>query len=97
MANPALKITTPLNGYTKTINGLKIEEYQFDSLISLAIPLKGERKCKLNFKKTFGGSIPNIEKSIVNKSGTLGFRIGLDLLLVCITSNTSLPKKPWFR
>ena len=93
MAKPVLKITTPLNGYTKTINGLKIEEYQFESLISLAIPLNGERKCKLNFKKTLGESIPNIEKSIVNKSGTLGFRIGVDLLLVCITSNASLPKK----
>ena len=84
VANPALKITTPLNGYTKTINGLKIEEYQFDSLISLAIPLKGERKCKFNFKKTFGGSMPNIEKSIVNKRNIFGFRIGLDLSLIHI-------------
>ena len=93
MANPVLKITTPLNGYTKTINGLKIEEYQFDSLISLAIPLNGERKCKLNFKETFGGSMPNIEKSIVNKSGIFGLRIGLDLLLVCIASNSSFSSK----
>ena len=93
MVKAALKIITPLNGYTKTINGFKIEEYQFDSLISLAIPLKGERKCKLNFKETFGGSMPNIEKSIVNKSGVFGFRIGLDLLLVCIASNSFFPRK----
>ena len=93
MPKPLLKITTPLNGYSKAINGLKIEEYKFDSLISLAIPLNGERKCKLNFKKTLGESIPNIEKSIVNKSGIFGFRIGLDLLLVCIASNSSFSSK----
>ena len=66
MPKPLLKTITPLNGYSKAINGLKIEEYKFDSLISLAIPLNGERKCKLNFKKTLGESIPNIEKSSVN-------------------------------
>ena len=33
--------------------------------------------------------MPNIEKSIINKSGILGFRIGLDLLLVCNPSHSS--------
>ena len=75
-----LKIETPLNGYSKTINKLKIEEYQFDNLISIAIPLNSERKCKLNFKKSLGELMPHIERSIMNKSGVLGFRIGLGIL-----------------
>jgi len=29
VAKQVLKIETPLNGYSKTINKLKIEEYQF--------------------------------------------------------------------
>ena len=68
MAKKVLKIEKPLNGYSKIINKLKIEEYQFDNLISLAIPLNSERKCRLNFKKSLS-SMPNIEKSIINKSG----------------------------
>ena len=93
MAKPVLKIEKPLNGYSKVINKLKIEEYQFDSLISLAIPLNSERKCGLNFKKSLGEPMPKIEKSIINKSGVLGFRIGLDLLLVCDASHLSLTRK----
>ena len=88
-----LKIETALNGYSKIINKLKIDEYQFDNLISLAIPLNSERKCKLNFKKSLGESMPNIEKSIINKSGVLGFRMGLDLLLVCNATNFSFSRK----
>ena len=67
MAKPVLKIKKPLNGYSKVINKLKIDEYQFDSLISLAIPLNSEKKCVLNFKKSLGEPMPNIEKSIINK------------------------------
>ena len=93
MAKPILKIEKPLNGYSKIINKLKIDEYHFDSLISLAIPLNSERKCRLNFKKSLGESMPNIEKSIINKSGVLGFRIGLDLLFVCNASPSSLTRK----
>jgi len=93
VAKPVLKIEKPLNGYSKVINKLKIDEYQFDSLISLAIPLNSEGKCRLNFKKSLGEPIPNIEKSIINKSGVLGFRIGLDLLLVCNPSHSSFVKK----
>ncbi len=93
MAKQVLKIETPLNGYSKTINKLQIEEYPFDNLISLAIPLNSERKCKLNFKKSLGKSMPHIEKSIMNKSGVLGFRIGLDLLLVCNSTNSSFSRK----
>ncbi len=93
MPKPVLKIETPLNGYSKVINKLKIDEYQFDSLISLAIPLDSERKCRINFKKSLGEPVPNIEKSIVNKSGVLGFRISLDLLLVCNPSHSSFLKK----
>ena len=93
VAKLVLKIKKPLDGYSKVINKLKIAEYQFDSLISLAIPLKSERKCKLNFKKSLGEPMPNIEKSIINKSGILGFRIGLDLLLVCNASHSSFAKK----
>ena len=52
MAKLVLKIEKPLNGYSKVINKLKIDEYQFDSLISLAIPLNGEKKCRLNFKRS---------------------------------------------
>ena len=92
MAKPVLKIAKPLNGYSKVINKLKIDEYQFDSLISLAIPLNGARKCELNFKKSLGEPMPNIEKSIINKSGVLGFRIGLDLLLVCNATHSSFAK-----
>ena len=88
-----LKIESPLNGYSKTINKLTIEEYQFDNLISLAIPLNSERKCKLNFKKSFGDSMPYIEKSVTNKSGVLGFRIGVDVLLVCNSTNSSFSRK----
>ena len=88
-----LKIKTPLNGYSKTINKLKIEEYQFNNLISLAIPLNSERKCKLHFKKSLGVSMPQIEKSIINRSGILGFRIGLDLLFVCNATNSSFSRK----
>jgi len=93
VAKPVLKIEKPLNGYSKVINKLKIAEYQFDDLISLAIPLNSERKCKLNFKKSLGEPMQNIEKSIINKSGVLGFRIGLDLLLVCNASHSSLTRK----
>ena len=84
MAKRVLKMEKPLNGYSKTINKLKIEEYQFHSLISLAIPLNSERKCSLNFKKSWE-PMPHIEKSIIN-SGVLGFRIGLDSLFVCNTT-----------
>ena len=93
MAKQVLKLEFPLNGYSKTINKLKIEEYQFDNLISLAIPLNSERKCKLNFKKSLGESMPHIEKSIVNKSGVLGFRIGIDSLLVCNSTNSSFSRR----
>ena len=93
MAKLDLKIKKPLDGYSKVINKIKIAEYQFDNLISLAIPLKTERKCKLNFKKSLGEPMPNIEKSIINKSGILGFRIGLDLLLVCNPQHSSFVKK----
>ena len=93
MAKQVLKIESPLNGYSKTINKLTIEEYQFDNLISLAIPFNSERKCKLNFKKSLGESMPHIEKSVVNKSGVLGFRIGLDLLLVCNSTNSSFSRR----
>ena len=37
--------------------------------------------------------MPDIEKSIINKSGILGFRIGLDLLLVCNVSHSSFLRK----
>ena len=93
MAKLELKIKKPLDGYSKVISKINIAEYQFDNLISLAIPLKSERKCKLNFKKFLGEPMPNIEKSIINKSGILGFRIGLDLLLVCNPSHSSFVKK----
>ena len=93
MARQALKIENPLSGYSKIINKLTIEEYQFDNLISLAIPLNSERKCRLNFKKSLGASMPNIEKSIINKSGVLGFRIGLDSLFVCSSTNFSFSRK----
>ena len=93
MARQALKLEKPQNGYSKIINKLKIKEYQFDNLISLAIPLNSERRCRLNFKKSLGESMPNIEKSIINKSGILGFRIGLDLLFVCNATNSSFSKK----
>ena len=93
MAKPVLKIEKPLNGYSKVINKIKIAEYQFDSLISLAIPLNSERKCNINFKKSLGEPMPNIENSMINKSGVLGFRIGLDLLLVCNPSHSSFEKK----
>ena len=93
MDKQVLKIETPLNGYSKTINKLKIEEYQFDNLISIAIPLNSERKCKLNFKKSLGRSMPHIEKSIINKNGILGFRIGLDLLFVCNSTDSSFSRK----
>ena len=93
MAKRVLKIEKPLNGYSKTINKLKIEEYQFHSLISLAIPLNSERKCKLNFMKSLGGTMPHIEKSIINKSGVLGFRIGLDLLFLCNSTNSYFSRK----
>ena len=93
MAKLELKIKKPLDGYSKVISKIKIAEYQFDNLISLAIPLKTERKCKLNFKKSLGEPMPNIEKSIINKNGILGFRIGLDLLLVCNPSHSSFVKK----
>ena len=65
MAKLVLKVEKPLNGYSKVINKLKIDEYQFDSLISLAIPLNGERKCGLNFKESLGEPMPNIEKLIL--------------------------------
>ena len=93
MAKRVLKLESPPNGYSKTINKLKIEEYQFDNLISLAIPLDNERKCKLNFKKSLGEAMPPIEKSIINKSGILGFRIGLDLLLVCNSTDSSFSRR----
>ena len=93
MAKQMLKIETPLNGYSKTINKLKIEEYQFDNLISIAIPLNSERKCKLNFKKSLGESMPHIEKSIIDKNGILAFRIGLDLLFVCNATDSSFSRK----
>ena len=93
MAKPSLVKETPLNGYSKAIKKLKIEEYQFDNLISLAIPSNSERKCKLNFKKSLGEQMPDIEKSIINKSGILGFRIGLDLLLICNASHSSFVRK----
>ena len=93
MAKLELKIVKPLNGYSKVINKIKIVEYQFDDLISLAIPLKSERKCKLNFKKSLGEPMPNIENSIINKYGVLGFRIGLDLLFICNPSHSSFAKK----
>ena len=93
MAKLVLKIEKPLNGYSKVINKIKIAEYQFDDLISLAIPLKSEKKCKLNFKKSLGEPMPNIENSIINKNGVLGFRIGIDLLLVCNPSHSSFVKK----
>ena len=93
MAKLELKIKKPLDGYSKVISKIKIAEYQFDNLISLAIPLKSERKCKLNFKKFLGEPMPNIEKSIINKSGILGFRIGLDLLFICNPSYSSFAKK----
>ena len=93
MAKLELKIEKPLNGYSKVINKIKIAEYQFDSLISLAIPLNSQRKCNLNFKKSLGNPMPNIENSIINKSGILGFRIGLDLLFICNPSYSSFEKK----
>ena len=93
MAKLVLKIEKPLNGYSNVINKIKIAEYQFDSLISLAIPLNSQRKCKLNFKKSLGKPMPNIENSIINKSGILGFRIGLDLLFICNPSYSSFAKK----
>ena len=93
MARQALKIEKPLYGYSKIINKLKIEEYRFDNLISLAIPLNSQRKCKLNFKKSLGKPMPNIENSIINKSGILGFRIGLDSLFICNPSHSSFAKK----
>ena len=93
MAKQVLKIETSVNGYSKTINKIKIEEYQFDNLISLAIPLNSERRCRMNFKKSLGELMPNIEKSIINKSGVLGFRIGLDLLFVCNATNSSFSRK----
>ena len=37
--------------------------------------------------------MPYIEKSVANKSGVLGFRIGLDLLLVCNSTNSSFSRK----
>ena len=37
--------------------------------------------------------MPHIEKSIINKSGVLGFRIGIDLLLVCNSANSSFSRK----
>ena len=93
MAKKVLKIETPLDGYSKMINKLKIEKYQIDNLISLAIPSNSEKKCRLNFKKSLGASMPNIEKSIMNKSGILGFRIGLDSLFVCNSTNFSFSRK----
>ena len=93
MAKQVLKIETPLHGYSKVINEIKIEEYRFDSLLSLAIPLNSERKCKLNFKKSLKETMPHIEKSVTNKRGALGFRIGLDLLLVCNANDTSFSSK----
>ena len=93
MAKKVLNIETPLNGYSKTINKLKIDEYQIGNLISLAIPLNSERKCKLHFKKSLGESMPQIEKSIINKSGVLGFRIGLDLLFLCNSTNSYFSRK----
>ena len=93
MAKLVLKIEKPLNGYSKVINKIKIAEYQFDSLISLAIPLNSQRKCNLYFKKSLGNPMPNIENSIINKSGILGFRIGLDLLFICNPSYSLFAKK----
>ena len=93
MAKQVLKIEKLVNGYSKTINKLKIEEYQFDNLISIAIPLNSERKCKMNFKKSLGRSMPPIEKSIIDKNGILGFRIGLDLLFVCNSTDSSFSRK----
>ena len=37
--------------------------------------------------------MPHIERSIMNKSGVLGLRIGLDLLLVCNVTNSSFSGK----
>ena len=37
--------------------------------------------------------MPHIERSIMNKSGVLGLRIGLDLLLVCNVANSSFSEK----
>ena len=93
MAKPVLKIEKPLNGYSKVVNKIKIAEYQFDSLISLAIPLNSERKCHLNFKKSLGEPMPNIENSIINENGILGFGIGLDLIFICNPSDSSFVKK----
>ena len=93
MAKTVLKIEKPLDGYSKVINKIKIAEYQFDSLISLAIPLNSQRKCKVNFKKSLGEPMPNIENSIISKSGILGFRIGLDLLFICNSSYSLFAKK----
>ena len=93
MAKLVLKIEKPLNGYSRVINKIKIAEYQFDSLISLAIPLNSQRKCNLNFEKSLGKPMPNIENSIINKNGILGFRIGLDLLFICNPSYSSFAKK----
>ena len=93
MARQALKLEKPQNGYSKIINKLKIKEYPFDNLISIAIPLNSERRCRLNFKKSLGEPMPNIEKSIVNKSGVLGFRIGLDLLFVCNSTGSCFSRK----
>ena len=93
MARQALKLEKPLNGYSRIINKLTIKEFQFDNLISLAIPLNSERKCSLNFKKSLGEPMPHIEKSIINKSGVLGFRIGLDSLFVCNATNSAFSRK----
>ena len=55
---PNLKQTTPLNGFTKTYDGLTIEEISGFEIISIAIAASAEKAAIKELKTYIGKALP---------------------------------------
>lgn len=53
-----LESTTPLSGYSSTINSVEIREKSGLSIVSLAVPSGGSRKFQTAIKQAYGLSLP---------------------------------------
>ena len=87
-----LKKESFLGGFSKTINNVSIKEIKVHRITSLAIPLKNERKCSSQFKRTFKKLMPDIEESFIISKDKVMFRLANDMLFLCENSSERMSK-----
>jgi len=61
--------TLPLGGFAREWAGFALKEYYMGELVSLACVLGEEKEFAINFKKTFGKTLPNPNEMVEIKGG----------------------------